>query len=177
MDGTDGVFTATENSAEISRNTTIVLPAFPGEEVLAHEGVVWIEQAEARFGILLAVAQGQPPARTQRIVDIDLTSLPMLPVGNPGYDRRLEIRTRYLAQNEANVRTRFDMTMADWTTIYSALKVSTETTAPMLSREMKEICDLQKTQGLPGGYFDGPRAWTLTLDTIHGGVRSESDKD
>ena len=93
MDGTGGAFAAsTENSAEISHNSKISLPAFPGEEVLAHEGAVWIEQAEARFGTLLAVAQGQPPARTMRIVDIDLTALPMLAPGGPGYDRRLEIR-------------------------------------------------------------------------------------
>ena len=63
MEYTSGAYNATaENSAEKTHSSAVALPEFPGEDVLAHEGAVWIEQAEARFGPLLAVAQGQPPA-------------------------------------------------------------------------------------------------------------------
>ena len=59
--------------------------------------------------------------------------------------------------------------MDDWATIYVGLKVCTETTAPMLSRELKELCDLSVTASLPGGSYDGPRAWRHVLDKIRGG--------
>ena len=177
----DGGFTATpENSAQNKYSgltDKLALPAFPGEDLLAHEGTLWIEQAEARLGTLLAVAQGHPPARNARLVDIDLTALPLLPIGDAGYARRLELRIRYQSQNDANVRARFDNTMEDWTTIYTGLKVCTETTAPMLSRELKELCDLSATAGLPGGNYDGPRAWRHVLDKIRGGQRTATDKD
>ena len=177
--GGSGFAAAHENSATHNTGLTdkLALPAFPGEDLLAHGGTLWIEQAEARMGTLLAVAQGHSPARNQRIVDFDLTALPMLPIGDAGYQRRLETRIRYQTQNDSNVRSRFDNTMDDWATIYVGLKVCTETTAPMLSRELKELCDLSVTAGLPGGSYDGPRAWRHVLDKIRGGQRSEADKD
>ena len=91
----DGGFTATpENSAQNKYSgltDKLALPAFPGEDLLAHEGTLWIEQAEARLGTLLAVAQGHPPARNARLVDIDLTALPLLPIGDAG-PRLLDFR-------------------------------------------------------------------------------------
>ena len=42
--------------------------------------------------------------------------------------------------------------MAEWS-IYSLLKASTEETAPVLSRQLKDMCDLAATQGITGGYW------------------------
>ena len=70
----DGGFTATpENSAQNKYSgltDKLALPAFPGEDLLAHEGTLWIEQAEARFGTLLAVAQGHPPAQMHGLLTL-----------------------------------------------------------------------------------------------------------
>ncbi len=57
------------------------------------------------------------------------------------------------------------------------LKESTEETAPVLSRELKEQCDLSITRNLAGGYFDGPRAWRIVLHRLKHGQRTETDKD
>ena len=55
--------------------------------------------------------------------------------------------------------------------------MSTETTAPILSRQLESECDLYTLHGLPGSYKDGPRAWRIVESKIHGGERSEMDKD
>ena len=67
--------------------------------------------------------------------------------------------------------------MDSWTEVFTLLKTCTEVTAPVLSRELKDACDLAKTSGLPGGYFDGPLAWRMLMDKLKGGERSEADKD
>ena len=38
---------------------------------------------------------------------------------------------------------------------------------------MKELCDLYRSDGIAGGYFDGPRAWRMIEDRLFGGQRSE----
>ena len=62
-----------------------------------------------------------------------------------------------------------------WTELYTDLKVSTEVTAPVLSRELKNTCDLTAS-GHPGS-FDGPRAWRIVVHHLQGRARTEADKD
>ena len=66
--------------------------------------------------------------------------------------------------------------MTAWTEVYTALKICTESSAPVLSRVLRDECDLAK-QGVSGGYFDGPRAWAIVCAVLKGGLRSEVDKD
>ena len=69
-----------------------------------------------------------------------------------------------MAENDAKNAKRFLLTMQDWTTVYTLLKKSTETTAPVLSRELKDACDLAVTRKLEGGFFDGPRSSAIQPD-------------
>ena len=155
------------------------LPEFPGEEFLAHAGSQWKEHADARLANLklLAVAMGFPPPSVASIVDIDLASLPPLPIGHRDYERRLEARTKIMAQNKANAEKRFRYTMDDWTTLYAELKKCTEMQAPVLSRELKDLCDLSVTNPALTGYYDGPRAYRMLVNRISPTQRSETDKD
>ena len=157
----------------------LAFPELMSEEPLAHAAKQYREQAEARFAALglLAVAKGQPYAATRAIVDIDLADLPLLPEGHRDYERRMESRTKIKAQNQANAEKRLTIQLEAWTTIYALLKKSTERHAPVLSQQLKELCDLEKTRSMSGGYFDGPRAWACVLDQISKASRSEADKD
>ena len=154
-------------------------PQFPGEDCLAHAATLYIEQAEAYLisrGLLI-VARGEIPQSVKQIVDVDLSQLPALPQSHPGYDRRLETRIKIKAQNAANKMKRRHLLLTDWTEVYTLLKVSTETTAAVFSRELKDECDLFATRKMEGGYFDGPRAWRMTLLKLKGGQRSKADKE
>ena len=80
------------------------LPQFPGEDVLAHAGSQWLEQAEARLtkAGLLTVAQGNDPNATAAIIDVDLSSLPPLPHDHRDFSRREETRIKIANQNASN---------------------------------------------------------------------------
>ena len=156
-----------------------LLTPFPGEEFIAHVAELWQEQTEARLAkrSLLAAAYGHAPAATRSIVDVDLALLPSLPAAHRDHHRREEARLKAHTQNTANAEKRWQITMETWTEIYTALKESTEITAPVLSKKMKDACDLSKTMGIVGGYYDGPLAFRMVLDKMHGSTRTESDKD
>ena len=81
------------------------------------------------------------------------------------------------AQNQSNEIKRSNLRLEGWTEVYSLLKGSAETSNPMLARELKLICDLYTLHGLPGGHFDGPRAWAHVVNLLKGGKRTEIDKD
>ena len=172
--------TGSDNGPDAKRNNSAFeLPDFPGEDFLAHTGTQWLETARAKLAgcKLLAVAERQPPPANNAIIDVDLAQLPLLPPGHRDYERRLEARTKVVAQNRANDQKRFMNTMDAWTELYAMIKACTEKNAPVLSRNLMELCDLAKTQGVTGGYFDGPRAWAIVEHRVTGGERSETDKD
>ena len=55
-----------------------MLPEFPGEEVLSHEGRIWKMAAVTKLAAedMMAVAEtGRPPALAE-IVDVDLAEFP-----------------------------------------------------------------------------------------------------
>ena len=80
------------------------IPQYPGEDVHAHAATQYREAVEARLATrgLLVVANGGMPATATAIVDVDLSRLPMLPVTDRDYSRRLETRIKIEAANSAN---------------------------------------------------------------------------
>ena len=154
---------------------TVSLPDFPGEDFYAHAAAVWLEKAKVRMtdAGLLTVCEGNDPEVVKSIIDLEL--LPSLPADHPHHFRREDERNKALTQIKSNKFKRFTIVMRAWTAIFTALKACTEDSAPVLSRELMMQCDLA-LRGIPGGYFDGPRAWRTILDKI-GRKRSKEDKN
>ena len=161
--------------------TSTDLPQFPGDQdVLAHVATTFRNAAEARLASrgLLAVAQGGMPPAAAQIINVDLTELPELPVDHRDHNRRKETRIRTITANKANDVKRKQLIFDAWTEIYGLVYKSVEVSAPVLAQELKDHCDLATTSGMPGGYFDGPRAWAILLDRLSSdGRRTEADKD
>ena len=130
------------------------LPEYPGSDFLAHNAATWLENATAKLGDLklLAVANGRDHPAAACIVDVDLANLPELPPEHRDYSRRVETRSRMIAQNESNDRKRYTITMDARTELYAKLKACTARSAPLLSRRLQETCDLSKTHGLAEGW-------------------------
>ena len=174
----DGAAPVSDDSNRASDNSAgRSLPEFPGEDFLAHAATQWMEKAEARFGSLLPVAQGKDPAAVLQIIDVELDDIPPLPAAHPQHERRLEYRKKVEAQNRANALKRYQLIMDARTTVYRMLKACTEDSAPVLSKMLKESCDLQKLQGIEGGYFDGPRAWAIILHRLGSAGTTQADQD
>lgn len=142
--------TRNNSAAHANEHGDLTLAPFPGENPLRHEAQEWLESTEAKFANkgLLVVANGGQPTSLLQIIDIPLSAIPELPMGQPGYERRFETRLRAHIDNQRNAERRWEITMRAWTAIYSALKESTAKNAPMLSRELLEVCDSE----LRGGY-------------------------
>ena len=138
-----------------------------------------MECAEARFTArqLLSVAKGHDPPACDCIIDFDLSALPTPDPSHRDYYRIMSDRIKYETQNLANEQKRAMIKLVAWTDIYTSLKTCTEKTAPVLSQELKECCDLEKLSGVPGGFFDGPRGWRMVMFKLSNGQRSEADKD
>ena len=155
-------------------------PVFPKEdELYAHASALYLEQASSRFAeaMLLAPAEGQMTAESRLIKDVDLTTLPELPEDDRDHNRRHEARIKHQTQNAQNAEKRLLLELQAWTKIYTMLKISTETTAPVLSRQLMTDCDMQLSHGIAGGYFDGPRAWRTVKGKLSGGgKRTDADK-
>ena len=160
-----------------SGSTKTTLPTFPGETFYAHAGVGWLESAESRLAGagLLHVARGELPAAAKRIVDVDLALLPELPASHKEYERRKEKRIMIMAANQANAQKRFDIVMQSWTDLFSIICDATEKTAPVLTRTLRDRCVID-IPGSAGGFYDGPRAWRITLHKLSTARRDPMDK-
>ena len=144
----------------------------------SHEGNIWKMAAVTALGTaeLMVVAQtGIPPALAE-IVDVDLADFPELPAAHTQHERRKGERSKIIATNASNHERRTRLTLRAWTTLFEALRSSCVAKAPLLAHDLYELCSLE-SRGIPGGYFDGPRAWRILLDRINGdGERLETDK-
>ena len=71
-------------------------PPLPSEDMFAHAATAYLENATAILAGkgLRYVADGGEPAEARAIIDFDLSKLPALPTSHPGYEKRMEIRTR-----------------------------------------------------------------------------------
>ena len=103
-----------------------------------------MEQVDARLADanLLAVAHGHDPAACKAILDVDLSAIPAPDPTHRDYLRIMERRIVVDTQNRANAQKRFTLKMEAWTKVYTLLKISTEKTAPVLSRELLQLCDV-----------------------------------
>ena len=115
-----------------------VLPKIKSEYPLRHDADAWVKVAKNNLGPLLAVAEGQTPGSARRIIDIDLRSIPELPVDHRDYERRNEVRLRTRLQNEKNQLDRFHITMQERTTVFTALSAATEKGAPVLFETLQQ---------------------------------------
>ena len=86
----------TSNAADDGQKSTFVLPLFPGEDPLAHQGTQWEENAVALLvgRGLMVVADGGMPAAANKYVDVDLSTLPVVRPGDRDYFRSHELRIR-----------------------------------------------------------------------------------
>ena len=154
-----------DQDTKVSAAAKNSFPQYPGGNFLAHAGSQYKEEADARLSMLglLGVAQGGDSPAVKAIIDTDLSVLPVLPVTHKDYYRNLETRLKIETQNAQNEEKRFQIRMSDWTTVYSLFKTSTEKSAPLLSRDLLELCDMAKVTGDAKytGCFDGPRAYAM----------------
>ena len=138
-----------------------------------------MEQVDARLADanLLAVAHGHDPAACKAILDVDLSAIPLPDPTHRDYLRIMERRIVVDTQNRANAQKRFTLKMEAWTKVYTLLKISTEKTAPVLSRELFQLCDVSKLYGIDGGFFDGPRAYRIVSEKLLKSHRTNADKE
>ena len=146
-------------------------PQYPGPDSLAHAGAQYLEDIDARFALLglKGVAQGHDSPGVRAIIDTDLSMVPVPPATHKDYYRIMEFRTKIQNQNAVNEQKRLATRMGDWTSLYGWLKLSTEKTAPILSRDLTELCDMQTIHGdaTYAGYFDGPLAYKIVKNPTH----------
>ncbi len=141
--GTNGL-TSTTLKAVVG--STVVLPDFPSDDPFLHEGRQWKEVADSRLAPagLLIVAHGKTPVEVDRIIDTNLDDIPELPPEHPHYQRRMELRLKHRQENEKNEIDRCNLTMRYWTALYTSIAQACEKNAPMLFRQLIELCDLSK---------------------------------
>ena len=91
------------------------------------------------------MAEGLTAPDAEHILDNDLADVPEITdTTHRDYFRRQELRSKLIKENRANALKRRSIQNAKWTELYALLKVSTETSAPFLSRELLEMCDMSK---------------------------------
>ena len=150
-------------------------PSFPGEECLSHVAAQY-EEVSKRYLVttgLYEVAFGGEPIESKAIFD-DMI-LQNGPVGSASHDPRIALHNaKAFATNQRNEQRRLDLLLAARTQLYGLVKGSCKTTAPLLCRELEDMCDLSP-MGFPG-QFDGPRAFHAPLRRTRGEKRSKNDK-
>ena len=150
------------------------LPSLPQENnVLAHLATQWIEQAEAILagrGMLNVAKGGMPPA-AERIIDTPISAIP------GGLTRRDDqARLNLIADNQRNQLRREELLLSSWTSLYVALLSAAEKTAPLHCEALRAACKMGERNPQWDQYFDGPRAWKMTLCLLRGKTRTKRDK-
>ena len=130
-----------------SASTKIELPHFPGEVVLAHEGLMWKIAASATVKLapheLVVVAETgiQPAANAIIDVDIDIDDFPAGTSHQPpDYERRKSERKRIENQNASNVAafTNHAATVDD--AVRGLAKLLREKGAVPRARPLRNVC-------------------------------------
>ena len=82
--------------SESTSTSTTSLILHPGPRPKAHKAAAHLKSTKARLGSqgLLVPAEGGVPPEVDLIVDVDLSGLPVHPVGHPQYERALEFRMK-----------------------------------------------------------------------------------
>ena len=135
-----------------------------------------MEQIDARLasmGLLAVAKHGEDPESCKSIVDLDLSMLPALAPTHRDYYRNMETRMKWTQVNASNEEKRKTLRLEAWTKVYTLLKVSTETSAPVLSRLMLDECDIvnESVVGLRladmGVLFEGINAKATKEETFN----------
>ena len=154
------------------------MPIMAGEDMRLHDAVqFWesVQTALAHVGLLKS-AMGLVPDEADQIVDLDLSSLPVLPPEHPQYYRQLETMLKVKAQNKSNRKKRYAIIMKQRTAVYTMMHKSAETKAPIFARELREACDYSRA-GTVGGYFDGVTAYRMMYARLFAEERTQMDTD
>ena len=140
----------------------------------AHAATAYLEAATAVLAGkgLLYVSDGGEPAEARAIIDFDLSKLPALPTSHPGYEKRMEIRTRYESQNEANEFRRREIRFKAWTELYAMVKTATTDAAPMFSRQLLASESTGTSSGLTPVRLARPRSAIRSRGAHGAGARS-----
>ena len=155
------------------------LADIPAENPFRHVGEKWIEGAETQLqGRLMNASKGLPSREAQLIIDLDLADFPELKTGSASkVDARRIKRLEIARDNEQNARKRQLITLTDYTDLFNALAVACQKNAPLLLRQIKMTCNMEKTHGVAGGAMDGPRAWAIVCQAMRSNERSDADKN
>eukprot|EP00966_Prymnesium_polylepis_P066918 1553221-Prymnesium_polylepis.1 len=114
---------------------------------------------------LVVVAEtGIPPATKEiQLQSISIsTNYPELPHNHPQYERRRSDRMKFAKENAQNAERRASITLKAWTALFESLRSCCVPKAKLLADDLYEVCTLSVV-GIPGGYFDGPRASSPSL--------------
>ena len=153
------------------------LPEMPQENnIIAHIATQWIQDAEALMAEhgLLVVSQGGMPAEANRIIDTPISTIP--PSGGQLDRRADQQRLALVAENKRKQMMRDDLFLAAWTLLYTALLDSAKKTAPNHYEALKTTCNMSVHDPAWAQYFDGPKAWRMTLHLLRGRGRTKEDR-
>ena len=154
------------------------MPTMAGEDMHLYDAVQYWESAQTALAhaSLLKAAMGMQPDEAKRIVDVDLSQLPVLTPDHPQYYRQLETKLRIKTQNKSNRIQRYTIIMKQRTDVYTLFYKSAEPRAPIFARELREACDYTR-DGLAGGYFDGVTAYRRVYAKLFADERTRMDVD
>ena len=155
----------------------VSLKPMPDEYTQQHAKIKWWDHLIVRISNvpgLTQVANNLTPAPVSAIVDVSLDDAPLLPLSDPGYERRLQFRTRTEAQNKANMIQRYNIWMDLRTGLFASIYNSAEDTDPIFAQTLYEACDYRRLN-LLDGHFDGQLAFKLTHAHLFGETRSKAD--
>ena len=91
-------------------------------------------------------SKGLPSREAELIIDLELTDFPELKTGSASKVDAIRIKRLEIARdNEQNARKRQLITLTDHTDLFNALAVACQKNAPLLLRQIKMTCNMEKT--------------------------------
>jgi hypothetical protein len=180
--------TADANDPTIKNTNTneLTFPTFPGENPLKHAITAFKESAETQLAraLLLGVATNNDMSYEAQLI-IDSPDLPDLDPSDRDYARRQEYHQNVLTMNFQNAMKRRQILFKAWAELYAACKECTATSAPLLSREIANACDMSKPTyspdrsfiPFPPGTYDEPMASRMLLERLSDGAGERATHD
>ena len=123
--------------------------------------------------MLLEVARGDPPPRNAALKDYPVHELGPIATMDP----RLRLkRLEWERENEILAQKRYTNIMTDRTAVALAVIRACSANYPEYGNQIRALCDYS-SMGVPGSYYDGPRAYRLYQHHMHPvKARSKADK-
>ena len=146
-------------------SSTLVLPDLPVKTPPVHEGqkIMTAVDAALNAATLLEVARGGSPPRNAALKDYPIHELG--PIAS--MDPRLRLkRLEWERENEILAQKRYTNTMSDRTQVALAFIRACFANYPEYGNQIRSLCDYSSL-GVPGAYYDGPRAYLLYKHHVH----------